>query len=553
MKRVLCVIETNMNEIRVRENPNNFFAAAPHYYFLPPNSVPRLHRTCPGCGRVCAALLTMSLPFTVDQSTHENPVEWGYLLLEHTPVRFQGSRVRPNRWYTVHLALSSDDKEERPVENDNNNNQSTAFESEQEVDASGDPTLTIPWRPLTFAKVPPHDGASTESSDGLLLLGFLHILRNEIQIVQSRILFLDDSLQMAAFYVTLGFSQLGRDKMGRRSLTSSSSQKPLHPAWQVVLSLLRSDWNELETLQTFLQDKRVTRSPRQLSTTTLFPPKFTMEVLYRRIQASPFEQEKRQRRLDQQLAVQQQGGLGLTMGEIWQRHVTPFCTAADLDNLRATCGYLHGLLEEVVPGLKLSLYQHQITSLTWMRRREKHELTESDCCADTGVSAQASGSDGDLHRAVTGGQTVLLRPRNPSDEKSLRVDSMTGREYLADVSPSMAQPRRRVCRGGLLIDEPGLGKTITVLALILQTAGLSTESTIQQVLQQEDGAEDQLLFDSYWQESVPADFRRHDLLKLVNRVGKRAPQGFISLAEVKKRIDADFYAGEFDSFEKDVE
>ena len=33
MKRVLCVIETNMNEIRVREN-SNFFAAAPHYHYF---------------------------------------------------------------------------------------------------------------------------------------------------------------------------------------------------------------------------------------------------------------------------------------------------------------------------------------------------------------------------------------------------------------------------------------------------------------------------------------------------------------------------------------
>lgn len=103
------------------------------------------------------------------------------------------------------------------------------------------------------------------------------------------------------------------------------------------------------------------------------------------------------------------------------------------------------------------------------------------------------------------------------------------------------------------MDEPGLGKTITVLSLILQTAGLSTESSISNAVEDDKGADDKTLFDSYWRESVPPDWRRMDLLKLLNKVGKRVPRGSLPVEVLRKRIDSDAYAMDFDKFEQDVE
>ena len=78
--------------------------------------------------------------------------------------------------------------------------------------------------------------------------------------------------------------------------------------------------------------------------------------------------------------------------------------------------------------MKLKLYTHQIKSLCWMRRRETRQLEEKDFLEVT-LTTTADDSldnhqpplvrprvllpqdDGDGHRAVTGGASVLLRPR----------------------------------------------------------------------------------------------------------------------------------------------
>jgi SNF2 family DNA or RNA helicase len=133
----------------------------------------------------------------------------------------------------------------------------------------------------------------------------------------------------------------------------------------------------------------------------------------------------------------------------------------------------------VVPGLKLRLYSHQIASLRWMRERECRHVLESDCLKNEQPSSSPCPCpDSDLHRAVSGGLTVLLRerPQNGSipataRPKSVRIYQCFGSEVYAEDAELEI---RSVARGGLLCDDPGLGKTITLLSLVLQTYGLST-------------------------------------------------------------------------------
>ncbi|OWZ17619.1 hypothetical protein PHMEG_0008416 [Phytophthora megakarya] len=95
------------------------------------------------------------------------------------------------------------------------------------------------------------------------------------------------------------------------------------------------------------------------------------------------------------------------------------------------------LWSEDIAGLDLRLYEHQRRGLSWMVKRERGILWD----------------------------TLLLNPfsvpgKQGGDERELEME--------------FSQPVYDVC-GGMLCDEPGLGKTITMLALILLTRGQSTQ------------------------------------------------------------------------------
>jgi hypothetical protein len=522
-----------------------------------------------------------------------NPIEWGYLLLEDTPVHWEGNEhdsLLPNQWYTVRWGDDQGDEgcsnDDNATINNNNNNdklcpkcQFMVFSDKSSTTENG---FRLPVRPsffspttttttLTTAAEPYHPCNKCSSpADGVLLQHIVQALPEHVHVVESQILFLDNTFQRAAFYVTLTLPTMGVDPQGRRALVPNTA-KPLSGPWQLLLTLLRTDWYTLEELYAALQDGRVTQpvtgsSSRtsgdvgRRNTTTLFPPKVTMPALYERLPATPpFATALQQRRRDAALAVQSSGdNVGWTRMEevIWQRHVAPFLTAADVDALPRTCRYWNdsSVLRRVVPGLRLALYQHQITSLAWMRQREHRTVIESDC-DDAYYHQPHHGMD--LHRAITAGATVRLRARRVPHQ-GWRVDTLTGKEHpslgLGGDTNTPAAPRRRVARGGLLIDDPGLGKTITVLALILQTAGLTTQvSSPTSHVPHFKEPDDDTLFASYWRENVPEDFARQDLLKLVNQIDRRAPRGFWSCGEIRKRVDTNAYAANFESFQQDVE
>jgi hypothetical protein len=181
---------------------------------------------------------------------------------------------------------------------------------------------------------------------------------------------------------------------------------------------------------------------------SLFPPSLSLEDLYLRIQGSPRTQKLFEQQRNTQLKTQPLDcHLVRLPRDVVVDNLAPFLKAQSLDALRGSCSYLHNTLRAVVPGLDLRLYSHQINSLSWMRTRESRSILETDCVGPSAVKPTER-CYGDLHRAVTGGQSVLLssRPATPGTPSiGIRVNQYTG--YELDIEQLQAIPRH-VARGG---------------------------------------------------------------------------------------------------------
>lgn len=393
-----------------------------------------------------------------------------------------------------------------------------------------------------------HKACRRPRSDASLLLGLLRTVQEHVAIYECQILFRGGN--RAALLVTLSFPLLMEGQEGCRSILTSSKRKvtkPLPAAHQLLLSMVRSDWRTLEeTMQVIEADPETALlAKRKLA---FFPEKLTVEQLYLRI---PGSSGNKQEGVLQpcQTDIPQSYLLDLPK-DLLIDNIAPFLEACSLDNLRRSCTALHESLRAVVPGLKLDLYRHQVNSLAWMRERETRPLYESDCLVPS------QGVDGDLHRAATGGLTVLLQQRKDPTAKPVRLLQWSGRE----VSDSdMASLPRAVARGGLLCDSPGLGKTITVLALALQTFGLSTTKSLTTETMKDQGAfeveagSDEDIFRTYWRD-VTSDFRKPLLNKLLNDLlrGDRGG-GFFPVDRLRKEITSHGYGSGFEHFEVEVQ
>ena len=182
-----------------------------------------------------------------------------------------------------------------------------------------------------------------------------------------------------------------------------------------------------------------------------------------------------------------------------------------------------------------------------MRNREAESLVETDLLRLPASSPHAI--DGDAHRAATCGLTTRLAPRFGHSGVT-RVDQLSGHE----VDPSsIAGLARNVARGGLLCDDPGLGKTITVLSLLLQTAGMAPSVATESKSNDTDTNEEHL-FQVYWEEEYAVhELRREPLLKLFNSfVRTQRLGGIFPVAGIRKKIDTDVYGTEFAAFERDI-
>ena len=140
-----------------------------------------------------------------------------------------------------------------------------------------------------------------------------------------------------------------------------------------------------------------------------------------------------------------------------------------------------------------------------MRARESMQLYESDMALGPTTNSQILLRGDDIHRAASGGTSVLLRPKRGDMTGAIRISQYTGEEITIRANDPLS--RRPVARGGLLCDDPGLGKTVTVISLILQTLGLSTEKSKREEEETADDA-DECIFNEYWNEQFVPEFRR---------------------------------------------
>ena len=130
-------------------------------------------------------------------------------------------------------------------------------------------------------------------------------------------------------------------------------------------------------------------------------------------------------------------------------HAVARCSAASLCACAATCRALRAVAAEVVPGLALTLYPHQRGALSWMWWREAASATFASPLLRTGVALTLDGTY-KLPFCVSIATSTLFSP------------------WLGGASATVSLTD---CRGGLLCDDAGMGKTVTVLAFILRWRG----------------------------------------------------------------------------------
>ena len=108
------------------------------------------------------------------------------------------------------------------------------------------------------------------------------------------------------------------------------------------------------------------------------------------------------------------------------------------------------VMDQTSPGLKLTLHPHQRAALAWMRMRERRDS---------------------LGVVLEPGWVELFASNDDDDENGNREEfpfyMQTSTGILSRTPPNYFSDS---C-GGALCDEPGLGKTVTVCALILATRG----------------------------------------------------------------------------------
>jgi len=347
---------------------------------------------------------------------------------------------------------------------------------------------------LTSAKI----SENNRRSDASLLLGALlqcetygHIAISSAKVIlhndQDKSAWTDCQFVNASILVTLSIPHANQG--GDVGVHRTKRFNTLPTVSQMVYTMIQSDWSWLDSYEIPLilhrsstfslknADNAEKGLHNKSTLTSLFPRGDTLSLdpIYKRIQDLHFETSiacQNQESQDCHLLLNSDShtkklSLAFFSSEIIVQ-IGGYLQAKSLHALRCTSRTIYTYLNAVVPGLRLQLYPHQCRSLEWMRNREKDVLSVFKSIQLDGVKSQVSS----LIRGVTAGMTVSLCMRKTG--KSLSLDTSTGRVSPLKIETLKAQGH--IARGGLLCDDPGLGKTITVLSLILQTFGQSTES-----------------------------------------------------------------------------
>ncbi|CAK8987546.1 F-box protein At3g54460 [Durusdinium trenchii] len=142
--------------------------------------------------------------------------------------------------------------------------------------------------------------------------------------------------------------------------------------------------------------------------------------------------------------------------------VAGYLRADDLRHLRLTCKYLDYTCCTVVPGVKVSLYSHQKRAIRWMDRQER---------------GYAGVPDTESNPSLVMLPTAWVHGESPI-EGQMCVDRASGKMRAYREEREATIDNRRRVRGGLLCDEPGLGKTVTMLSMILRSAGMAPQTPV---------------------------------------------------------------------------
>ncbi|GLE10139.1 hypothetical protein PINS_up022134 [Pythium insidiosum] len=137
--------------------------------------------------------------------------------------------------------------------------------------------------------------------------------------------------------------------------------------------------------------------------------------------------------------------------------VVRMLNSRELAAMSGVCSMFQHMAYEVVPGLKLLLYSHQRKALKWMLFREGSTRPE--------LTAMPHPF---LFPAIA--PRTNANPQDQDQSTPRAIDLIDGR-----LITSLSAFTARDVRGGLFCDEPGLGKTITMLALILRTKGQQSD------------------------------------------------------------------------------
>ena len=138
--------------------------------------------------------------------------------------------------------------------------------------------------------------------------------------------------------------------------------------------------------------------------------------------------------------------------------ILKYLDIASLRRVTCTCRLLLQLSMEVIPGLQLQLFPHQINSVWWMMGRERNGSTVPNLQWRTLTLHPCIEEITNLDKTTSSSTTTT--EKTDTNEQYISVSLVTNQFILG------LPPDDRGVRGGFLCDEPGLGKTITLLALM---------------------------------------------------------------------------------------